>query len=280
MRAILNFLVKYNHWFLFILLEGISFVLIISFNNFHKATFFTSANSIAGNIYSTASDIEGYFNLKDENETLVGHNQELLNEIERLKEKLLEYEDSTALANNRIVRTHGNEYVYTTARVVKNSVNKVNNYITIDRGKAQGVDREMGVFNEDGVIGVTYTSSDNYTIVLPLLNSKSTISCKVKNQTFCKLEGQGKDLRYSYITDLPRYEIFESGDTVVTNGYSSIFPPGMPVGIIDKLEDSADGQSYRARVKLFVDFSHLNNVYVVGNKGKKEQDNLEGSIKK
>ena len=280
MRAILNFLVKHNHWFLFILLEGISFVLIISFNNFHKASFFTSANSVVGNIYSAATDIEGYFNLKDENKTLIGHNQELLNEIETLKGRLLEYEDSAALANNKIVKAHSNDYNYTAARVVNNSINKVNNFITIDRGKAHGVDREMGVFNEDGVIGVTYTSSDNYTVVLPLLNSKSTISCKVKNQTFCKLEWQGKDIHYSYITDLPRFEIFENGDTVVTNGYSSIFPPGIPVGVIDKLEDSDDGQSYRARVKLFVDFSDINNVYVVGNKKKEEQDKLEESIKK
>ena len=279
MKAILNFLVKHNHWFLFILLEGISFVLIISFNNFHKATFFTSANSVVGNIYSAATDIEGYFNLKDENKTLIGHNQELLNEIEILKGRLLEYEDSTALANNRIVKLNSKDYNYTAARVVNSSINKVNNYITIDKGKAQGVDKDMGVFNEDGVIGVTYTSSDNYTVVLPLLNSQSSISCKVKNETFRTLEWQGKDIRYSYITDLPRYDIFESGDTVVTNGYSSIFPPGIPVGVIDKLEDSADGQSYRARVKLFVDFSGLNNVYVVGNKNKKEQDELEEGIK-
>ena len=280
MRAILNFLIKHNHWFLFILLEGISLVLIISFNNFHKATLFTSANSVVGNIYSAVTDIESYFGLKDENKTLISHNQELLNEIETLKVKLQEYEDSTALACNNIVNIHGNNYHYTAARVVNNSINKVNNYITIDKGIAQGVDREMGVFNEKGVIGVTYVSSDNYTVVLPLLNSKSATSCKVKENFFCTLKWEGNDIRYSYIIDLPRHnEIFENGDTVVTNGYSSIFPSGIPVGTIDKLEDSADGQSYRARVKLFVDFSNIDNVYVVGNNKKEEQDKLEESIK-
>ena len=281
MRAILNFLIKHNHWFLFILLEGISAVLIISFNDFHRASFFTSANNIAGNICSTVTEIEEYFNLKDDNKTLVEHNQELLNEVEALKDRLLQYEDSAALANNRIVQAYSEDYHYTAAHVVNNSINKVNNYITIDRGIANGVDKDMGVFNEDGVIGVTYTSSDNYTVVLPLLNSKSTISCKINDKEFCKLKWEGKDIHYSYITDLPRLnDICEIGDTVVTNGYSSIFPSGIPVGIIDgDLEDTADGQSYRARVRLFVDFSNIKSVYVVGNKKKKEQDKLEESIK-
>lgn len=280
MRAILNFLIKHNHWFLFILLEGISFVLIVCFNNFHKATFFTSANSVVGNIYSAVSDIEGYFNLKDENSTLTKHNQELLNEIESLKGRLMEYEDSASLANNEFIIEHNNDYRYTVARVVNNSTNKVNNFLTIDKGIAQGIDAKMGVFNEKGVIGVTYTSSGNFSVVMPLLNSKSAISCKVKNSTFCTLRWDGSDTRYSYIIDLPRYEIFETGDTVATNGYSSIFPSGIPVGTIDKLEDSADGQSYRARVRLFVDFSDINKVYIVGNTKKAEQDQLEESIKK
>ena len=280
MRAILNFLIKHNHWLLFILLEGISFVLVVSFNSFHRATFFTSANSVVGNIYSTMSDIKGYFNLKDENRTLIKHNQELLGEIEALKCLLLEYEDSASLADNEFIKSNSCDYHYTAARVVNNSKNKVNNFLTIDKGIAQGVNREMGVFNEKGVIGVTYTSSGNYTVVLPLLNSKSTISCKVKDNTFCTLKWDGKNTRYSYLIDLPRYEIFEKGDTVYTNGFSSIFPSGIPVGRIDKLEDSADGQSFRARVDLFVDFSSIDNVYVVGNDKKNEQDKLELSIKK
>ena len=280
MRAILNFLIKHNHWFLFIFLEGISFVLIVSFNYYQKAAFFTSANSAVGNVYSAVSDVKEYFNLKDENRILFDHNQKLLNEIETLKGRLIVYEDSVSLANNEYISRHGNDYHYTAARVVNNSINKVNNYLTIDKGVAQGVNREMGVFSERGVIGVTYTSSSNYTVVLPLLNSKSTISCKVKNNTFCTLKWDGKDTHYSYIIDLPRYEIFEKGDTVTTNGFSSIFPPDIPVGTIEKLEESTDGQSYRARVKLFVDFDNIDNVYIVGNRKKDEQDKLENSILK
>ena len=114
---------------------------------------------------------------------------------------------------------------------------------------------------------------------MPLLNSKSIISCKVKGNTLCTLKWDGNDTRYSYLIDLPRYELFTKGDTVVTSGFSSIFPAGIPLGKIDRLEDSADGQSYRARVELFVDFSDIDNVYVVGNDNMKEQEALEESIK-
>ena len=278
MQTIINFLIKHNHWFLLLLLEGISFVLIVSFNNFQRAAVFTSANRIAGNLYSAITDVDSYFGLRSENEALVTHNKELINDIERLKSRLRIYEDSTSIADGQYT-TQGDEgFYYNTARVVNNSTNRVNNYLTIDKGTLQGVKDQMGVFNNRGVIGVTYTSSDNFTVVMPLLNSKSIISCKVKDNTLCTLKWDGKDTRYSYLIDLPRYELFEQGDTVTTSGFSSIFPAGLPLGLIDRLEDSADGQSYRARVRLFVDFSDIDNVFVVGNSHREEQEILEESI--
>lgn len=278
MRSILDILIKHNHWFVLLLLEGISVVLIVCFNNYQSATMFTSANSIAGNVYSAMSDVSSYFNLKSENEVLVEHNKKLTNDIEALKTRLRTYEDSAAIANLGDATRTDEGYYYNAAKVVNNSINKVNNYITIDKGYAQGVTDQMGVFNEQGVVGITYTSSENFTVVLPLLNSKSIISCKVKNNSLCTLKWDGDDTRYSYLIDLPRYELFEKGDTVFTSGFSSILPAGIPIGQIDRLEDSADGQSYRARVELFVDFSEIDNVYVVGHTNREEQQELEKSI--
>ena len=278
MRSILDILIKHNHWFVLLLLEGISIVLIVCFNNYQSATMFTSANSIAGNMYSAISDVNSYFNLKGENEVLVEQNKELINGIEVLRTRLRMYEDSTSIANIENAARTDEGYHYNTARVVNNSINKVNNYITIDKGTAQGVESQMGVFNNQGVIGITYSSSENFTVVMPLLNSKSIISCKVKNNALCTLKWHGDDTRYSYLIDLPRYELFEKGDTVFTSGFSSILPAGIPIGQIDRLEDSADGQSYRARVELFVDFSEIDNVFVVGHTNREEQEELEKSI--
>lgn len=279
MRAILDFLIKHNHWFLFVILEGISIVLVVSFNNYQKATMFTSANSIAGNIYSVMTDVNSYFGLKSENKALVEHNKELMNDIEQLNARLREYEDSASIAGI-LSSTHNEGYSYKAARVVNNSINNTNNYITIDRGTAHDVKDQMGVFNNRGVIGVTIASSENFTVVLPLLNSKSIISCRVKGNTLCTLKWDGDDTRHSYLIDLPRYELFEKGDTVYTSGFSSIFPAGIPLGTIERLEDSADGQSYRARVELFVDFANIDNVFIVGHSKREEQEKLEQSINK
>ncbi len=278
MRSILDILIKHNHWFLLFLLEGISFVLIVSFNNYQKATMFTSANSVVGNIYSAMSNVNGYFGLKGENRNLVEHNKQLLGDIQMLKARLREYEDSAAIATATQATQPSHGFHYNTARVVNNSINKVNNYITIDKGTSQGVKDQMGVFNNQGVIGVTVSSSGSFTVVMPLLNSKSIISCKVKDKALCTLKWDGNDTQYSYLIDLPRYELFETGDTVVTSGFSSIFPEGIPIGSIDSLEDSDDGQSYRARVRLFVNFSNIDNVFVVGNNNREEQEVLENTI--
>ena len=276
MQQILNFLIKHNHWFLFILLEGISFVLLFSFNNYQSASMFTSTNEVAGNIYSMISDVDGYFTLNDENHALLEHNKELISEIEALKEELATLKDSSAIA-----AFPDGKFRFNTARAVNNSLNKLQNFITIDKGENDGIGSEMGVFNDKGVVGIIYQTSRNFSLVMPLLNSKSMLSCRVKgNNSFCTLRWHGDELQYSYLIDLPRYAIFQQGDTVVTSGFSSIFPADIPVGEIERLEDSDDGMFYRARVRLFVDFASIDNVFVVGNDNKKEQDTLEQSINK
>ena len=276
MQQILNFLIKHNHWFLFILLEGISFLLLFSFNNYQSASMFTSTNEVAGNIYSMISDVDGYFTLNDENQALLEHNKELISEIEALKEELATLKDSSAIA-----AFPDGKFRFNTARAVNNSLNKLQNFITIDKGENDGIGSEMGVFNDKGVVGIIYQTSGNFSLVMPLLNSKSMLSCRVKgSNSFCTLRWHGEELQYSYLIDLPRYAIFQQGDTVVTSGFSSIFPADIPVGEIERLEDSDDGMFYRARVRLFVDFASIDNVFVVGNDNKKEQDTLEQSINK
>ncbi len=278
MQAIINFLIKHNHWFLFLLLEGISFVLLFSFNSYQSATAFTSANSVAGNIYSLISDIDGYFGLKEENKVLVEHNKELIERVNALQEELRATKDSSAL--NTAENAYGKSgYRFSTARVVNNRLNKVDNFVTIDKGSSDGIESEMGVFNDKGVVGIVCQTSEHYALVMPLLNSKSLISCRVTgSESFCTLKWDDGDLQHSYLIDLPRYALFEPGDTVKTSGYSSIFPPGIPIGEIERLEDSEDGMFFRAKVRLFVDFSSIDNLFVVGNSGKREQQQLEESL--
>ena len=279
MQTILNFLIKHNHWFLFTLLEGISFVLIVSFNNYQSAVMFTSANNVAGNIYSAITDVDSYFSLKSDNETLIEHNRSLLEELEQTRNELNTLKENNLLSTNQFTRKRENGFYYNSARIVNNTLYKIDNYITIDKGTNDGVHEEMGVFSEKGVVGIVYQSSGNFSIVLPLLNGKSKVNCRVKgSNSFCALQWDGKDTRYSYLVDLPRHAAFEMGDTVVTSGFSSIFPADIPVGRIQNLEESEDGLFYRAKVELFVDFSAVSNVFVVGSNGKDEQEELEKGL--
>lgn len=278
MHTLLNFFIKHNHWFLFLLLEGIGVMLIVQFNNYQNAKMFTSANSVAGNLFAAITDVNSYFALKSENARLLQYNKELNGQVTALKARLAQHQDSAMVAT---LPHKANGFFYNSATVVNNALNAVNNYITIDKGTADGVEAEMGVFCNEGVVGIIYTASEHYSVVIPLLNSKSSISCRVKgSDSFCTLQWDGSDTRYSYLVDLPRYTKFEIGDTIVTSGFSSIFPADIPVGIIERTEDSDDGMFAQARVELFTNFATLRKVYIVGNEGRKEQWELENSISK
>lgn len=251
-------------------------MLIIRFNNYQSASFFTATNRVAGDVYSMITNVNAYFGLKKENEELLKHNLDLTKELTELQEHLATLTAREALDSNAVYERNRERYLFNTARVVNNSLNSFNNYIVLDKGTADGVHSEMGVFGNDGVVGVIYSASEHYALVVPLLNSKSNISCRVRgNDNFCTLQWDGEDVRYSYLIDLPRYTTFEQGDTVVTSGFSSIFPGDIPVGIIDRVEDSNNGMFYRARVKILTDFASLGSVYVIGNRGYEEQLELE-----
>ena len=236
---------------------------------------------MAGSVYSMFMDANRYFHLKTENDGLLAQNVALTRELSELKEQLTELRNSETLLNDSLVKSIDSGYKFLTANIINNSLNSVNNFITLNKGSDDGVRPEMGVFNSDGIVGVVYLTSENRSIVIPLLNSKSSISCRVKgSESFCSLSWDGGDTRYSNLIDLPRYTQFEKGDTVVTSGFSSIFPGDLPVGTVERIEDSADGMFYTVRVKLFVDFSRLTSVFIVGNDDYEEQSQLEQEITK
>ena len=278
MRNLLNFLLKYNHWFLFVLLEVISLTLLFRFNNYQGSAFFTSANYLAGIVYEASSQVTRYFGLTEVNKDLTARNVELEIEVERLSQALEQYtQDTTGVANLR--KEALKDYVLYDARVVNNSITHPNNFITIDKGEADGIRPEMGVVCGNGVVGIVYLTGKHHAIVLPVLNSKSSISCKIKRTSyFGFLKWEGGSSQYAYVKDMPRHSEFSLGDTIVTSGHSAVFPAGIPVGTVDDMEDSHAGQSYLLKVKLFTDFARLNNVRVLGSFNGTEQAQLEDSI--
>lgn len=275
MRNLLNFLIKYNCWFLFLLLEVASFILLFRFNHYQQSVYFTSANGVAGKVYEISGGITSYFHLKTANEDLLDRNmwleQRLLFLENVLKEKGL---DSARLYS--MERLAPTEYQIFKANVIKNSLNKADNYITLDRGTTEGIRPEMGVVDANGVVGIVYKTSPHYSLVIPLLNSKSSISCKiVGSDYFGYLKWEGGNSRFAYLKDLPRHAEFNLGDTVVTSGYSTVFPEGVMVGTVDDMSDSHDGLSYLLKIKLATDFGKVSNVRVISRNGQDEQKALE-----
>ena len=279
MRNLLNFFLKYNYWFLFILLEVISFALLFRFNNYQGSAFFTSSNQLAGMVYEAANNVTGYFHLNSINDDLVQKNVELELQMERLRSALMELTaDSTGLEKMKSDALKG--YDIYRADVINNSWTHVDKYITIDKGENDGIRPEMGVINGNGVVGIVYQTSANYSVVIPILNSKSSISCKIKRSDyFGFLKWDGGSSEYATVKDMPRHSLFSLGDTIVTSGHSAVFPGGIPIGTVEDMSDSHDGLSYLLKVKLFTDFGRLNDVRVIAQKGQEEQIELEQKVK-
>ena len=274
MRNLLNFLLKYNYWLLFILLEVICFVLLFRFNNYQQSVFFTSANVVAGKVYEVSGGISSYFHLKSVNEDLLDRNMALEQQITNLENRLKDYRiDSITMNSIRYLEQA--DYKIFKAHVIRNSLNQADNYITLDKGSSAGIRPEMGVIDGNGVVGIVYKTSPSYSLVISVLNSKSSISCKIIGSEFGYLKWEYGDSRYAYLKDLPRHAEFNLGDTVVTSGYSTVFPAGVMVGTVDDMSDSNDGLSYLLKIKLATDFGKLGNVRVISRNGQGEQRELE-----
>ena len=275
MRNLLNFLIKYNYWFLFLLLEVTSFVLLFRFNHYQQSVFFTSANGVAGKVYKLSGAVTSYFHLKSVNEDLLDRNMLLEQRVAQLEKQLRDWKaDEVQLHSLDNIPTV--DYRIFKANVIKNTLTRADNYITLDQGEKAGIRPDMGVVDVNGVVGIVYKTSPNYALVLPLLNSKSSISCKiVGSDYFGYLKWEGGDSRFAYLKDLPRHAEFNLGDTVVTSGFSAVFPAGIVVGTVADMSDSHDGLSYLLKIQLATDFGKVSNVRVIARTGQEEQKRLE-----
>ncbi len=265
MRNLLEFLAKYNHWFLFILLEVISFILLFSYNNYQGSVFFSSANAVTGKVYEYNSAVTSFFHMSQQNKQLSERNILLEQQNKALVEMIArQHGDSLQMQKTQAQATAG--YKLIEAKVIQSTINKEDNLITIDKGHADGVKEDMGVICGTGVVGVVYMASDHYAVILPVINVNSNVSVTIRKRGyfgFLHWKGQPSDI--AYVDDVPRHAKFALGDYVVTNGYSAIFPAGVTVGKILHVFNSPDGLSYRVQVRLSTDFGNLRHVCVVDN---------------
>ncbi len=252
MRSLLDFIVRHSYVFLFVLLETLSLVLLFGFNDRQRLAFMTSANSVSGTLFEWRSGVNSYFNLRRDNAALLEENV-------RLHNMLYELTDSQKVETARALSSQG----VIAARVIDNSVRRDDNYITIDKGSRDGIAQGMGVFSPDGVVGVVMAAARRYSLVMPVLNGNTSISSKIKGtDNFGFLEWTGGDPYKAHLRDVPYHSDVKEGDTIVTTGFSSVFPENIPVGTVASVERSSNGYTLKIRVNLAVDMSNLGWVYV------------------
>jgi rod shape-determining protein MreC len=271
MWSLFRYFYRHHVVILFLFLEIVGFILIFSYNSFQRAGFINSSAHITGNIYDRYSAITDYFNL-----SVV--NRQLAEENARLRESLLAQirsDDSTSTITYIKPDSLGN-YQFIPARVINNSVNRQHNFITLNKGARHGIRPDMGVLTPQGIAGVVSHVSDSYSVVISMLNLRWNVSAKLKrNNYFGSLTWDGKDYRYALLNEIPFHVDLLEGDTIVTSGFSSIFPEGMPLGIIESFKKEGGDNFYQIRVQLSVDFKAVTYVEVIDNRKRPELDALE-----
>ena len=266
-----RFILKHHFVILFILLEVISVLLLARSQNFHRNRVVNTTNDAVGQVYEWSSEVGNYFRLSK-------NNRELAEENAMLRKMLSVVTDTTQSLFD--VQELDTLYEYIPAQVVNNSVNQANNYIIINKGRKDGIERDMGVISPDGIVGVVADVSRHYSSIISLLHSDSRVGVRFKNnQELGSLRWETNNYRYGLVEDIPTHVVLHEGDTVLTSSYSFIFPEDLMVGTIATPNAGSSGALNTAKIRFATDFAKLRHVYIIRNLHKPELDSLKANFK-
>ncbi len=280
MRNLFQFIIRNSSWLVAILLIVISFYLVFTHNSFQRSIYLSSANHAAGLVFDVSSEVNSFMHLKQNNKQLLEHNAYLERELTSLKAYIDDIKLDT-LSTNAFLKDSvdmSSQFNFIPAEVTNVSFSGNNNFITVNKGSAHGVKSDMGVVSNNGVVGVVLTVSKNYSVIIPIINPKFRLSAKLKNsENSGSISWDGKDLSIAQIGELPKHEVFELGDTVVTS-FSRIFPKDIVIGYIKDKAQSKDDNFNNLNINLATDFHSLMGVLIIEDKNFEEKNNLEKSI--
>lgn len=255
MRRLFAYIVKFNFFFLFLLLEMIAFAMLVQ-NNYQKASFLNTTNRFTGSVFQSVASITNYFSLKKTNNQLLTENKLLRKQLET----------SQLITDTNTYYTRDSLFSYIDAKVIRNTINKQKNYLLLDKGSKQGVEVDMGVITSGGIMGTVIEVSERFSKVMSVLNIQNKINARIKkNNHLGTLEWDGKDYRTALLTDVPAHIFLEKGDTIITSGNSTIFPEGIPIGTVEENITETGQKFNRFRIKFFVDYNQVHTVYVIKN---------------
>jgi rod shape-determining protein MreC len=264
----------YIHWAIFLLLEVLSGLLLFKYNSYQGSIWFTQANTAAAYVHEWEAKAFAYLRMPAENAELVQRNILLQHETDSLRHLLAEaLKDSSATEKKQ--NTLLQDIKLIPAHIVDNSVRNRDNLLVINAGSNAGVEPEMGVVSGTGVVGIVSAVTPHYSLVISILNSHSSISCRLRRTDyFGYLKWKGGNTLRAYMEDVPRHAHIKVGDIVETSGFSNVFPAGIFLGKVAKIKNSSDGLAYELEILLGTDMSNLRHVNVISNLNKKELDSL------
>lgn len=273
MRNLIHFLIKYSNLITFILLQSLAISFIFSSHNYHNARIVKGVRGITIAVEERLGRLNSYLHLREINNKLSEENAELKNRLERMirEENLFFLSVRDTILNQ--------EYQYTNAEVIANSVNKQKNYLIINKGRKQGIETGMAVTSPEGIAGFVTGVSENYSVAISVLNLDFRVSARIKsNDYFGSLSWDGRNPEYAVLNEIPQHVLINEGDTVETTGFSAIFPEGIMIGTIKSFSKTGS-DFYNIDVALSTDFRRLRYIYLNGNLRKKEREELENSVK-
>ena len=278
MKNLFNFILKQVHWLLFFLLTAFSLYLLVHSSEFQRSKYLSVFQETAGRVYFVSNSVQSYLNLKTTNADLVRRIAALEEEIQGYKKELENLSDRMQPDTIQI-GTDKTPYRCIPARIVHNEISELNNYILLDKGYNDSITEDMAVISVKGIVGVVANVTANFSRVIPVLNSGYNPSCMIKNTKFFgSLFWDGKDPRYITLSRLPSHTSYLIGDTIVTSGYSATFPEGVLVGAIEEEFERKNEEYNSLKIRLFTDFSTLNEVIVIRNSLREEQIKLEKGV--
>ncbi|MEI6556477.1 MAG: rod shape-determining protein MreC [Paludibacter sp.] len=275
MKNLINFLINYSVVILFIFLELISFTMIVKNQGYQKSIYISSCNSVVAGMYEWSNSVVEFFKLRAANDNLSEENTSLKNQVIKLQNQLETLKPETK-DSVRFRIPPEMEYQFISAKVISCTTNKIQNYITLNKGEIDGIRPDMGVVSDEGVVGIIKNVSRRFSVVIPILNPKIEINCKFKRNNYSGgLLWSGEDYRYANLTDIARHVEFSHGDTLITSGLTSTFPEGIPVGTIEDFKIKESDAYYKIKVRLAVNFRTLSHVKVINYLNYNEQKGLE-----
>ena len=265
MRNLIQILLRYSNFLIFLILEVVAFILICTRNEYQRSAVWSGANRVVAGMNNIQTTIGEYFQLRAENEELAVENALLKSELMLLENQL----ESAIERDTQYVYSHL-DWEYIPAKVIEVSTNKQHNYLTINKGTRDGIEVDMGVIGAAGVVGIVSAVGEKYSLVVPIIHTKISISSRLKsNNQIGGTSWNGRDYRFVDLTEMARHVVVNKGDTVVTSGLTEVFPEGLIVGEVYETTLGQGDNYHQTKVKLSTDYKSIKYVQVLRNKDKK-----------